>query len=65
MLEHGVIALVAASLLHHQVQRVASGVGYVLWLCGLAPACGVHSQLLLPLMLPVSSLPCSPFGVAY
>jgi hypothetical protein len=28
MLEHGVIALVAASLLHHQVQRVASGVGY-------------------------------------
>ena len=63
MLEHGVIALVAASLLHHQVQRVASGVGYVLWLFGLAPAYGVHPQL--PLMLPVSSLPHSPFGVAY
>ena len=63
MLEHGVIALVAASLLHHQVQRVASGVGYVLWLFGLAPAYGVHPQLLL--MLPVSSLPHSPFGVAY
>ena len=39
MLEHGVIALVAASLLHHQVQRVASGAGYVLWLFGLASGC--------------------------